>query len=285
MIAAGTGAETALRSARSHYPGISRLDARLLLLHCLGISLEELIAEPNRQLTDIQAEQFEKLLLRRSQGQPVSQLLGEKEFWGLPFRISRDVLTPRPDSETVVELALEICRGNPPARILDLGTGSGCLMAALLTEFMQAEGVAVDISPAAVTIAEQNFADLELSDRVRLHCADFSDFEGGPFDLIVSNPPYIADADRDSLPVDVRDHEPAMALFAGDGYEAYHTLARYMPRLIAPGGRVVLEIGQGQADRVLTMFELAFNQAGLSARASVKPDLAGIDRAVAFCLD
>ncbi len=281
-VSAGVEAATALRCIKKAHPSLSRLDVRILLLHCLNISLEQLIAEPDLTLDALQADQLNNLIARRLKGEPISQLIGQKEFWGLPFKVTSDVLTPRPDSETLIELALEIFADKPPAHILDLGTGSGCLLAALLKEFLEATGVAVDISADALALAEANFEALDIGERIKTHCTDFAAFNSGTFDLVVSNPPYIAEHDRYDLPVDVRDFEPAAALFAGDGYDAYRKLAKQVPALLNPGGVVILEVGQGQAGRVLTMFEQSFREKGVNAISLVKPDLAGIERAIAL---
>ncbi|MCI5044975.1 MAG: peptide chain release factor N(5)-glutamine methyltransferase [Aquisalinus sp.] len=281
-VSAGVGAATALRSTTSSYPSLLRLDVRILLLHCLSVSLERFIAEPDMKFNEMQAEQFNDLIVRRLKGEPVSQLIGHKEFWGLDFKVSDAVLTPRPDSEALIELALEIFSDKPPSRVIDLGTGSGCLLAAVLSEFPHATGVAVDIDESALEIARQNFESLGIAERISTHCADFAHYNSDSFDLIISNPPYIAEADRSKLPVDVKDFEPARALFAGDGYDAYRKLAMNVPSLLNPGGAVVLEVGQGQSGCVLSMFQQAFRGEGLETSTYVKPDLAGIDRAIAL---
>lgn len=274
-------AEQVYRHAATSCEQISLLDARLLMCHCLGLSLESLIADPDRTLTIREKAGFTRLIERRAAGEPVSQILQHKEFWGLPFHVSGDVLTPRPDTETLVELVVELCRAQPPQRILDIGTGSGCLLAALLHEFPEATGLGLDISAPALAIARRNLTDLGFADRSVLKQANFCEPIAGTYDLVVSNPPYIASADRPSLPVDVREYEPAIALFAGDGYDAYRAIAQQLPRLLSSGGRAVVEIGQGQETVVRTLFEDSMTAAERTCSFAAKADLAGIQRAVA----
>jgi release factor glutamine methyltransferase len=183
-----------------------------------------------------------------------------------------------------VELAVELCGDKSPATILDIGTGSGCLLATLLHEFPEATGTGIDISESALAIAAENIDRLGFVHRARLEQVDFRSGLTGRYDLIISNPPYIAELERPHLPVDVRDYEPPIALFAGDGYEAYRIIIARLPALLRPNGKAVFEVGQGQADEVKSMISDAFGQALKPARITVRNDLSGIERAVGVWL-
>ena len=211
-----------------------------------------------------------RLALRRAGGEPLSRILGVREFWSLDFEIGPAVFDPRPDSETVVEAALAACP--EPRTVLDLGVGSGCLLAAVLTERPGARGLGVDVSDAAVRIAARNLRDLP----ARLVVGDWMSCVRGPFDLIVSNPPYVADGDIAGLAPEVRDHDPRGALDGGpDGLAAYRVILTGLPRLLAAGSFAVLEIGCGQEDAVTGLA----GAAGLNVVAT-RRDLGGIPRAM-----
>ncbi len=272
--------DRALRSVSETAKSVTRLDGRLLLMHCLHCRLEDVIAAPDRALTDEEAGRFHALIERRIKGEPVSQILQHKEFWGLPFKVTRDVLTPRPDTETLIELALELYEKEAPETILDIGTGSGCILAALLQEFSHAAGTGIDISELALTIAAENIRNLGFSKRACLEQADFRSDLTGRYDLIVSNPPYISKRECSDLPVDVRDYEPATALFAGDGYDAYRAIVVQLPRLLRPDGIIIFEVGQGQLDTVISLITKTFEQAGRPLGVTVKNDLSGIPRSI-----
>ena len=276
----GVSLAQALRESRQSSDKISTLDARLLLQQAVRLSYEEIVANPDDLLSSEQYQEYRQLLRRRAGGEPVSQILQHKEFWGLPFKVTDDVLTPRPDTETIVELALDLCGDRPPQTVLDIGTGSGCLLAALLTEFPEAAGVGLDISDAALKIATENIAALGLGQRTALRQADFNQQIDGPYDLIVSNPPYIPEEDRDSLPVEVRDFEPAEALFAGDGFDAYKSISGQLPHLLSERGVFVLEAGAGQADEICNLVRAAFKNTNMALKLTIRADLAGINRAV-----
>ena len=219
---------------------------------------------------------FEEFIRRRAAREPFAYIVGRREFWSLDFEVNPAVLIPRPDSETLVEAALKEFAARPPARIIDLGTGSGCLLISLLHEWQEATGVAVDISMEALEVARRNAVRLSTSGRMRFDCRDFALTGDERFDLVVSNPPYIADAVIESLEPDVRDHEPRLALSGGkDGLEAYRRIAAALPALLSAGGRVMLEIGYDQAAGVTRVLE---NQ-GLRGIRIVK-DLGGNDRVV-----
>ena len=260
----------------------AELDARLLIGHALGLDLTGLITAAQRQLTSEESARLEDVARRRLAGEPVARILGEKEFWGLPLQLSSATLVPRPDTETVVELALELLRagGNldRTLRIADLGTGSGAILLALLSELPAAQGFGTDISQAALQTARANAARAGLSDRATFIACDYASGLAGPFDLIVSNPPYIRSADIDRLATEVRNHDPLAALDGGaDGLDAYRALIPQAAGLLAPGAALAVEAGEGQS----TQIQALMTAAGLMPVIAPKADLAGIPRAVA----
>ena len=260
----------------------AELDARILIGHALGLDLTGLISAAQRQLTSDESARLGDFVRRRLAGEPVARIIGEKEFWGLPLQLSSATLVPRPDTETVVELALELLRAggdlNRPLRIADLGTGSGAILLALLSELPAAQGFGTDISQAALQTAAANAARAGLSDRAAFMACDYASGLAGPFDLIVSNPPYIRSADIDGLAAEVRNHDPLAALDGGaDGLDGYRALIPQAAGLLAPGGSLVVEAGQGQSGPI----EALMTAAGLTPATAPKADLAGIPRAVA----
>lgn len=260
----------------------ANLDARVLLAEVLGCKPLDLFLDPDKELTADQQDRLEQYVDARLARQPVSQILGEKEFWSLTFKITPDTLTPRPDSETLIEVALKhIDDVNRPLHILDLGTGTGCLLLSLLHECPKASGVGVDVSEAALQVATENVQRLGLSERANLRLGSWTDplSDEDKFDIILCNPPYIADADRDTLAPEVADHEPGTALFAGpDGLDDYRLLAGLIPRHLSDTGIGILEIGADQSDDVQHIFAKAGCQ-----QIRTYPDLAGRDRCVVFC--
>lgn len=258
----------------------AELDARLLVGHALGLDLTGMVAAAKRTLAADESDRLEALARRRLAGEPVARILGMKEFWGLPLSLSPATLVPRPDTETVVELALDMLRENSArqgTRIADLGTGTGAILLALLSELHGAVGTGTDISPEAVETARGNAARLGLADRASFIRCDYSAGLTGPFDLIVSNPPYIRSGDIAGLAVEVRDHDPRAALDGGpDGLDAYRALIPQAARILAPGAVLVVEAGQGQSGKI----EGLMTAAGLTPFRSPKVDLAGIPRAV-----
>jgi len=258
------------------------LDARLLTGHALGLDLTGLIVAAQRQLTPDESARLAEFARRRLAGEPVARIIGEKEFWGLPLQLSSATLVPRPDTETVVELALELARagGNLDRRlrIADLGTGSGAILLALLSELPAAQGFGTDISQAALQTARLNAARAGLSDRATFIACDYASGLAGPFDLIVSNPPYIRSADIDGLATEVRNHDPLAALDGGaDGLDAYRALIPQAAGLLAPRAALVVEAGEGQSAEIQALMTAA----GLMPVIAPKADLAGIPRAVA----
>ena len=260
----------------------AEIEARLLVGAVLGLDLTALITQAGRPLTATEAAQLERYAQRRLVGEPVARILGTGEFWGLPFQLSDATLVPRPDTETVVELALEIFRERPvsarPPRIADIGVGSGAILLALLHEIPGAFGVGTDVSLTALGTARTNAAALGLADRSAFIACYYAAALTGPFDLIVSNPPYIPSGYIANLSVEVRDYDPRLALDGGnDGFDAYRALIPQAAELLAPGGALVVEAGQGQARGIETLMVAS----ALEVERPPKADLAGVLRAVA----
>jgi len=260
----------------------AELDARILTGHALGLDLTGLVSAAQRQFTPDESARLAQFACRRLAGEPVARILGEKEFWGLPLQLSSATLVPRPDTETVVELALELLRAggalDRALRIADLGTGSGAILLALLSELPAAQGFGTDISQAALQTAGSNAERAGLSNRATFLACDYASGLTGPFDLIVSNPPYIRTADIDALATEVRDHDPPAALDGGaDGLDAYRALIPQAAALLAPDAVLVVEAGEGQSAQIQALMTAA----GLMAGNAPKADLAGIPRAVA----
>ncbi len=252
----------------------ARAEARLLLCRVTGWSRERLLAEPEAAVPEPEAARFRARLAEREARTPIAYLLGEREFWSLPLVVRPGVLIPRPETETLVQAALEAFPERAAAlRLLDLGTGSGCLLVALLHEYPAAIGVGVDRSPEALAVAAVNLARHGLGARALLLCGDWGRALEGRFDLIVANPPYVARGELAGLEPEVARHEPRIALDGGpDGLEAYRALLPDVARLLAPGGVACLEIGRGQEG------PLAALAAGHRLAASQRTDLAGIVR-------
>jgi release factor glutamine methyltransferase len=260
----------------------AELDARILTGAVLGLDLTGMIAAAERRVTTAEAARLEDALRRRLAGEPAARIIGVREFWGLPLQLSAATLVPRPDTETVVELALEMLRPSADLdrqpRIADIGTGSGAILLALLSELPEACGVGTDISVAALRTASRNAVDLGLAGRTGFVACDYAAALSGKLDLIVSNPPYIRSADIAGLSIEVREHDPLLALDGGtDGLDAYRALIPQAARLLAPGGALVVEAGHGQSGEIQGLIDAA----GLTCERPPKVDLAGIRRAVA----
>jgi len=282
---AGQTVETARRAltARLRTGAIdsAELDARILVGAALGLDLTGVIAAVTRSVTAAEAARLEDFARRRLRGEPVARILGTREFWGLPLQLSAATLVPRPDTETVVELALEMLRAaRPPIlqlRIADIGTGSGAILLALLSELPEACGIGTDISVAALQTARANAARLGLASRAAFVVCDYAAALSDSFDLMVSNPPYIRSAEIADLATEVRDHDPRQALDGGiDGLDAYRALIPQAVRLLKPGGALVVEAGLGQSVDIGGLMAAA----GLTLERPAKADLAGIRRAV-----
>lgn len=252
------------------------LDARIFVKTVFKLRDADLIVGADRAATATEQAALEAMIERRLAGEPVSRILGTREFWGLSFVVTPDVLDPRPDTETIVQAAVTEMSAQPPATILDLGTGSGCLIIALLTEFPQARGVAVDASAEALAVAEMNARALGVVDRITFIHGSWFEKVGESFDLIVSNPPYIPAKDIESLAPEVRNHDPILALTDGaDGYDAYRSIVREINFHLNPGGLCYLEVGFEQGENVARLA----GESNLYVRRII-PDLAGIPRAV-----
>jgi release factor glutamine methyltransferase len=273
------GARRALASAfRAAGLETPELDARLLVGHALGLDHADLAAQSDRIVGGEEAERIRIFAARRMAREPVARILGCKEFWSLPFVVAPAVLVPRPETETLVEAALTVLDAEPGRRprIADLGTGSGALLLALLHEIRGAEGVGTDVSPAALDVARKNAKRLGLAQRATFVVCDFGAALGGGFDLVVSNPPYVAQPEWRRLAPEVRNHDPKLALDGGsDGLAAYRRIAADARRLLAPGAHIILELGAGMADPVTAIFAAQ----GLAIRAA-RPDLSAVPRAL-----
>ncbi len=275
MIAALTAAKAmAAATARLRAAGVNdpARDARVLLAHAARIEASRVTLIAPEELSPDIAERYEQLVSLRAIRVPVSHLLGEREFYGRSFRVSRDVLDPRPETETLIEAALS----EPFDHVLDLGVGSGCILVTLLAERASATGLGADLSEAACLQASANAVQHNVQDRAEILRSDWFERIEGQFDLIVSNPPYIALSEMQDLSPEVREHEPRMALTdEGDGLDAYRTIAAGAPDFLMAGGRLLVEIGPTQAKDVSALFDAA----GLSD-IRVIPDLDGRDRVV-----
>jgi release factor glutamine methyltransferase len=255
------------------------LDARLLAGHALGLGHSQLVAEGDRILSDEELQSLSLLAARRLKREPVARILGGKEFWGLPLQLGAATLVPRPETETVVEAALAAIDADGPRtralHIADLGTGSGALLLALLSELPNATGIGTDMSFDAIETAQANAARLGLASRARFLISDFGAALTETFDLVVSNPPYIPTGEIAALPPEVR-HDPRRALDGGaDGLHCYRVIAGQAFQLLKPTGLLLVEIGIGQENAVASLLR----GAGLTP-ASARPDLAGIPRAL-----
>jgi release factor glutamine methyltransferase len=290
---------TALREAvarleREHAPS-APLAAELLLMHILGRDRAWLYAHPEQELDRTTRERYFNLIAQRAGGVPTQHLTGHQEFWGLDFEITPDVLIPRPETEHVIEVALDRLgvqegiaspRRNTELRIADVGTGSGCIAVALAKELPAAKIVATDISSAALEVARRNAARHNVTERVDfaecnlldalLHQSPATSHQSPPFDLIASNPPYIGRREAATLPREVREYEPESALFAGEtGTEIYAPLIAQAAKLLKPGGILVLELGCNSADHVSRLLDTSE-----WADVALTNDLAGIARVV-----
>lgn len=255
----------------------ARLEARLLLQYALGLDETGLLREARCRLDKAQIATVEALVARRMEREPLAQILGSRDFWRDRFFVSRDVLTPRPDSETLIEAMLAHRHERDRAyRVLDAGTGSGCLLLSLLREYPRATGLGIDRSEAALHIARRNAHALGLDTRADFLCADWMQTLQNTYDMIISNPPYITVSQMAALEPEVRDYEPHMALSGGDdGLYCYRRILAEASHNLTREGLMVLELGDGQAEAV----GLLAKQAGFQL-VECRPDLAGIARAI-----
>jgi release factor glutamine methyltransferase len=275
----GAAVLEATRLLREAMIAAPELDARLLLCHATGLSHEAYVAALNDALAPDPAARFVASIERRLVGEPVSRIVGIREFYGRSFRIDASTLDPRPDTETLVEAALGLVDREAPLSILDLGTGSGCILVTLLAELTQASGVGVDVSLPALEQARANADALGIGNRVSFAASDWLEAVEGGFDLVVANPPYLSAADMAALSPEVRDHDPRPALDGGpDGLSAYRRIVPSLRKALRPGGFALFEIGPGQAQAVLRLLA----EVGLEAveRQQLWRDLAGRARVV-----
>lgn len=253
------------------------LDARLLIQHALGLVREDFFLRGAEPLSEDQQALIEAVIRRREAREPVGRILGHREFWTIDLALNADTLEPRPDTETVVEAVLaDVTDHGAALHLLDLGTGTGCILLSLLAELEQAQGLGIDLSPQAVAAATANAGRNGLSGRARFQTGDWGSGLTRHFDVVVSNPPYIPTRDIEELSPEVRLHDPMRALDGGDdGLHCYRIIAQQLPDLLVPGGLAVLEVGIGQASDV----------AGLLAAADltvigITRDLGGVERCV-----
>jgi release factor glutamine methyltransferase len=253
------------------------IDARLLVEAAAGATRADILAEPRRPLSAEQSQALEAYVARRERREPVSHILGTKGFWKIMLRVTPAVLTPRPDTETILDVVLPMFAENEAFNLLDLGVGSGAILLAILAERPAARGLGIDVSEEAIAVARENAANLGLAGRTALMRGDWAfGLDADIFDLVVSNPPYIRSGDIAGLAPEVRDHEPRLALDGGpDGLDAYRQLAPEIMRVLRPGGRFAVEIGPDQSDPVEALFAAAAAE-GMA----VTDDLAGRRRVV-----
>lgn len=259
------------------------LDARLLIAAATDRDASKILMDRDSTLNSDQAKKFQDYIKRRTAGEPVSRILGQREFWSLPFKLSSDTLDPRPDSETVTEVALSLknVNGVSGLSVLDIGVGSGCLLLSLLYEWPLATGVGLDISVGALETACANAQSLGMKNRTEFIASDWLEAISGPFDIIVSNPPYIRSNQISDLQTEVRKYDPLRALDGGaDGLSAYRRIARDLGRVLAPNGIVVVEIGYDQEKAVRSIF-----QAAKLARIESHSDLGGHVRCISAALE
>jgi release factor glutamine methyltransferase len=235
--------------------GIAAADqeARIMLEERLALSWADLIAKGD---TEVESTALESDLQKRLAGMPLGRIYGRKMFYGMEFRLSPETLEPRADTEILVDIALQKYKDSPPAAILDLGTGTGCILLALLKHWPYCRGLGIDKSPEAVQTAGQNAADHGLSPRASFRCGDWAGGLEEPFDLVVSNPPYIESAVIETLSEEVKRHDPILALDGGaEGMGAYETIFSHLPAILKPGGTALFEIGYDQSRKISRLSE------------------------------
>lgn len=274
LVSAWKAAQTQLKTARIDSPAI---DARLLVEAASGASRLDILTDPHRPMTSDQRATLDAYIERRLRREPVSRILGRKGFWKIMLTVTPDVLSPRPDTETILDIAMLAFEPARAFNVIDLGTGSGAILLAVLSERPGAHGVGTDISSEALAVARENAANLDLDGRATFLRTEWAaGFGDHSFDLVVSNPPYIPSDDILGLDPEVRDHDPVLALDGGpDGLQAYRDLAPEIARILKPGGVFAVEIGWDQGEAVKALFEAA----GLENVKVVK-DLGDRDRVI-----
>jgi len=274
LLTVWKAAQARLKAGRIDSPAI---DARLLLEAAAGASRTDILTDPYRAVGDAQRQAYEAMIERRLRREPVSRIVGKKGFWKIMLNVTPDVLSPRPDTETILDVALLAFAPHESFSVIDLGTGSGAILLALLSERTAASGVGTDISTEALAVARENAANLDLNARAAFLRTEWAaGFADHSFDLVVSNPPYIPTDHIPTLDPEVRDHDPHLALDGGpDGLQAYRDLAPEVMRILRPGGTFAVEIGWDQGPQVKALFEAA----GF-ADVTVVKDLSNRDRVV-----
>jgi release factor glutamine methyltransferase len=255
-------------ASNEHLRPTATRDAELLLLHTLQIPRTTLIAHPGDELSGSQRTAYENSIARRLRHEPVQYITGQQEFYGLTLKVSPAVLIPRPETEHLVEAVLKLLPANKPRKIADIGTGSGAIAIALATHLPQVTITALDISPEALAVATTNAREHHVADRIRFLQSDLLsalDHQAGTFDAIVSNPPYVAETDRPTLHPQVREYEPATALFAGEtGLDIYRRLIPQAYNALKPNGLLALEIGQDQQDAIASLLQTWHNLSSIN---------------------
>lgn len=270
--------EAALRPLDAH---TAATDARYILKRRAGLDWSVLITEPGAQIAPEILSLIEADLARALTGEPLSRIYGEREFYGLTFKLSPDTLDPRPDTEVLVGLALERLKGVTNPRILDLGTGSGCILLSILHESPAASGVGIDLAPGAVQTAKENAEALGLAQRANFLCGNWAEGLEEQFDLLVSNPPYITNPALESLSSTVLNHDPILALKGGeDGMQAYREIFLQLPHCLKPGGLALFEIGFDQGEIITRLSEES-----RFSDIAIHPDSAGLARVAEVHLD
>lgn len=259
---------------------IDRLDRRVLLKHVTGCSDADLIVTPNPELTPEQQDVFESMLARREAGEPVSKIIGAREFYSLMFHVNEDVLDPRPDTEILVDAALNFLKTKKTPCVLELGCGSGCISVTIAANHPDVRIDAVDVSKEALSVAEGNVACHGLQDRITLRESNWFDSVSGQYHLIISNPPYIESNALESLAPEVKNHDPILALDGGkDGLEAYRIIFSQARAHLYPQGTLMVEHGAGQEDELQRLME----NSGFGQIRAI-PDLSGTNRVLIGCL-
>jgi release factor glutamine methyltransferase len=262
----------AIERLEYHHISSPRLNAEVLLAHCLSVDRTYLYTHDDRQLQENESEAFEGILYDRVSGVPVQYIVGRQEFYGRYFTVNPAVLIPRPETEFIVESVLEV-KTSPDPAIIDVGTGSGCIGVTLALELPEATVFATDVSMDALQVARRNATELGAS--VNFACADLLDGIGGQFDFIASNPPYVSRSETSRLQREVREHEPHVALFANDdGLAMFRRLVPAAELLLKPGGHLIMEIGITMEERVLSLFGKSWDNP------KSRPDLQGIPRTI-----
>ena len=254
------------------------LDARIVLREVLNLDEKEFILQPKIQVSSGNLGKIQKIVERRLKGEPISKIFGRRDFYSSTFLISTEVLDPRPESELIVDIANNFILDKKFKNVLDLGTGSGCILLSILKENKKINGIGTDISFDAINIAKQNSSNLNLDERALFIVSNWFDSIDGSYDLIVSNPPYISSAEITNLSSSVKNYDPLVSLDGGsDGLACYKQIADDVNRIIRKNGRLILEIGYNQADDVIKIFES--NEFYLLKKYN---DISGLDRILTF---